>query len=283
MIKRKVLILGGAGYLGHHISGRFKTKNKFVVTVGDVIEPLDSTILFSKVNVFDKSKVDALIKDHDVIINCTGQITYPINSCLRINTEGIANIRDSVIKHQKKLYQISTVAVYGTNDYVDEQSELNPESPYSACKAFAEFQVAEIQSKKPCILRLPNLYGENQPKGLLAYLTRSFTTNKKLQFNNNGSLSRYLLHISDCSEGIFLAVENDLSGIFNVTATDRYSVRQIIEMIETIKSMKFEVEYAPVPPTENINEISFKAFTKAVGFLPKLNIRTFINNSFPQQ
>jgi nucleoside-diphosphate-sugar epimerase len=283
MIKRKILILGGSGYLGQNIARRFEAAGKYLVTIGDLKEPVIPGSTFIKVDVLNISTLDTIIHNQDIIINCTGQITDPIYECLRINTEGIGNITELISRYHKKLFHISTTSVYGTCQTVDEQSNPNPESPYSTCKVFAEFQVLKIQNIKPCILRLPNLYGENQTKGLFAYLHKSYLSDKKLQFNNDGSLRRNFLHIADCTEAILLSVEKELSGIFNVTAPDNYSLKEIIGMIEISKSMKFETVYAPAAPIENINNISFKAFTGLTGFVSNHSIRSFINNSFAQK
>jgi nucleoside-diphosphate-sugar epimerase len=280
MIKRKLLILGGSGFLGHNIARRFEADGKYFITIGDLTESSFPGSIFIKLDILNKSLLDTIIQDHDIIINCTGQIANPINKCLVVNTEGIENISESVRRHEKKLFHISTSSVYGTCENADEQNELNPESPYSTCKVFAEFQVMKIQNTKPCILRLPNLYGENQTKGLFSYLIKSFSTDKKLQFNNDGSLRRNFLHIADCAEAVFLAVEKELSGIFNVTAPDNYNLKEIVEMIERMKSVKFETVYEQHLPIENITGISFKAFTEQTGFIPQQSIRTFINNSF---
>jgi nucleoside-diphosphate-sugar epimerase len=280
MIKRKMLILGGSGYLGLNIARRFEAESRFDVTIGDIKEPATQGINFCKTDVLNLSSLDTLIKNQDIIINCTGQVTEPIYECLRINTEGTENITAMVSRYFKKLVHISSTSIYGTCDTVDEQTGPNPESPYSTCKAFAEFQVMKVKDTQPCILRLPNLYGEYQTKGLFAYLSKSYSTDKKLHFNNDGSLRRNFLYIADCAEAMFLAVEKELSGIFNVPAPDNYSLKEIIGLIESLKPVKFDIVYEQAKPIENISNVSFKAFSDQTGFVPKHSILSFINNSF---
>jgi len=280
MTKRKVLILGGAGFLGRHISRRFADNATYQVTIGDLVEPTNENISYSFIDIFDNSILDEIIRKNDIVINCTGQITSPISNCLKINTEGILNIINSVIRNKKKLFHISTVAVYGTCAVANEQSELNPESPYAVCKAFAEFQLKKITAINPCILRLPNLYGEDQQKGLFSYLIKSYSTDKQLSFNNNGSLTRYYLHITDCSEYIFQAVEKNISGVFNLPAPDKLSLQEIVKLIETKKSISFNTNFSQATPIENIQSLSFNKYTELVAFNPRHSIQMFINNSF---
>lgn len=277
----RILLLGGSGYLGHGIASRFEEEMDYIVTVGDLVKPADSKYDFVEVNVLDKSIVSSVIKNNDLIINCTGQITNPINVCFRINTTGVENIVQAVKSHNKKLYHISTTAVYGTAKYADENSNLNPESPYAACKSFAEYQIINnLAGEMFCILRLPNLYGENQTKGVFAYILKSYLSDRKLHFNNDGSLSRYFLHVDDCGEAVLSAITKNAEGIFNVTSHDSYNVKELITLIEKASNVEFEKLFDPVKPIENIKNINFNAFKKATGFSPNTSLTDFINKVY---
>lgn len=282
MIK-KILLLGGSGYLGSNIVKRFKKENDFILTIGDIVKPQNTESEFIKVDILRKDLVDSVIKEHDIVINCTGQITNPINTCFKINTKGVDYIVDSIKAYNKKLFHISTVAVYGTTSYADENTVMNPESPYATCKSFAEYGINERLSEKMfCILRLPNLYGKNQPNGLFAYLLKSYQSDKKLDFNNGGDLSRYFLHVDDCADGILRAVNNDLYGTFNVTSNEKYDLRQIIKLIEKTNNMIFVKKFNKIKPIENIEEINFEAFKNATDFFPIQSITEFLIKTFPK-
>jgi nucleoside-diphosphate-sugar epimerase len=281
MTEKTVLILGGSGYLGQHLARRISADYSFRVTLGDVVQPPGINPAYVYLDIFDKTILDAQISSHEIIVNCTGQITQPIHACMKINTEGMANILDAVHKHDRKLFQISTVAVYGTCDFADESSLINPESPYSASKAFAEFMLQKMPGLNYSILRLSNIYGENQTKGLFSYLFRSYFSDRELDFDNNGSLLRHYVHIDDCTESIFLTVKQNLSGIFNLPAPEQYTLLEIIGMIETIKSMKFNSHFEPRVPIENIQKISYQAFSQSCNFRPTQSVRSFITHYFP--
>jgi nucleoside-diphosphate-sugar epimerase len=283
MIKKvkKILLLGGSGYLGNGIASRFEQENEYVITIGDLVKHADSKCDFIEVDVLNWPTVSSVIKKHDLIINCTGQITNPINACFTINTVGVDNIVQAAKSHNKKLYHISTTAVYGTAEYADENSKVNPESPYAACKSFAEYQIIKnLDGKKFCILRLPNLYGENQTQGIFAYILKSYLSDKKLYFNNDGSLSRYFLSVDDCGEAIFLAIHKNLKGIFNITSNDNYNVRELISLIEATSIVVFKKNFDQIKPIENIDKLNFNAFNEATGFAPKTSLRDFIKRVF---
>lgn len=279
MIKN-ILLLGGSGYLGTAIAKRFADGSDHQVTTGDLAEPV-SCDKFIKLDVLDKDEVTASVKEFDLIINCTGQITTPINTCFNINTKGTDNLVEAVKSAGKKLLHISTVAVYGTCNYASESNPMIPETPYAVCKAFAEYKIKSTLAEASfCILRLTNLYGGKQEKGLFAYLLKSYLSNKELHFNNDGSLMRYFLNINDCAEAVFSAVRNKLSGIFNVPAVDKYNILEIIELIETTRGIKFKTSFDKNNAVENIDFINFSAFGKVTGFEPKLKLIDFINQTF---
>ncbi|MBX2976357.1 MAG: NAD(P)-dependent oxidoreductase [Ignavibacteriaceae bacterium] len=280
MIK-KVLLVGGSGYLGTAISKVFEGNIEFDLTLGDLFEPKITTQKFIKFDVIDKAVVNSFIQEYDVIINCTGQITKPINTCFNINTTGIANIVDAVQTYQRKIIHISTVSVYGTCDYADEMSLLNPESPYAASKAFAEYQInRSLQKNRYCILRLANLYGEEQPKGLFSYLLRASTTREKLYFNNDGTLKRHFIHVNDAANAVFIAVKKNLEGTFNVASDDNFTVNQILTFIENASKTTFEIEFEKIKPIENIDKLNCTLFKKECGFKAEENIKNFIKKIF---
>lgn len=280
-MSKKILLIGGSGYLGNSLAKRFMEEKSFSITIGDLRKPSNSQLEFLELDILDSSNVSSFVKEHDIIVNCTGQITRPINTCFRLNTEGIDNIVGAIELHKKKLFHISTCAVYGTAHYADENSVMNPERSYASCKAFAEYRITkELSAQMFCILRIPNLYGENQLNGLFAYLLKSYLSDKKLVFDNDGTLSRYFLHVDDCADAITKAVNNNLCGTFNVTSIEKYELKEIITLVEKAMGVSFKKKFDEVSPTENIEKISFKAFHKATGFLPISSITKFINDTF---
>jgi len=278
---KKILLLGGSGFLGYKTAQKLKSDKNYTVSIGDVVRPLGDEIKFFNTDVLDSSSVDYVIKNHDIIINFTGQITSPINVCFRINTEGINNIIKSVVQNNKKIVQISTIAIYGTAVYANENSQINPENPYATCKAFAEYQIKNaIVGNRHCILRISNLYGENQLKGLLAYLRKSFLADKKLEFNNNGRLIRYFLHVDDCAEAIKKTLDKNLTDTYNLSSNEKYGIGELIEMIEKLTLTKYSTSFGSINLGENIDSLDSSAFTIATGFQCKFDMSSFVKSQF---
>ena len=257
-MSNKILVLGGAGFLGRSIIKELIDSDFCEVACADVVQGNIGQMSSYQLDIMNSRDLDEIIKDHDVVINCTGQITSPINKSLELNTRGITNIAESALKYGRRIIHISSVSVYGTTKCADETTLINPETPYAALKTFSEFIIESILPQEQfMILRLSNLFGENQKKGIVAYLISSFHTDKKLQFNNNGSLMRYYLHVDDCSRIIAQFIRLiDISGAYNVVGRYGYTVKEIVRLFEESVNVKFEAVYDTVEPLEHIDKIS---------------------------
>ncbi len=163
-MNKKILILGASGLLGQSLVDLFKEKEYVIGALSrNSLEYTDKNINIYNIDILDYLLLEEVIKEYDIIVNCTGQITNPINQCLLLNTSGITNIINAVEKYNKKFIHISSVSVYGSTEYASEVSKLNPETPYATMKYFSDYLI-EQRLKNYAILRVSNLFGKNQQK-----------------------------------------------------------------------------------------------------------------------
>ena len=270
---KKTLVIGGSGFLGSIIIQKLGKD----AVIADYSKPtLNLENRYINLNLLDNN-IYKFITDFEVIINCVGQITNPINNCLKINTVGIYNLVNAINQcNNIKLFHISTVAVYGSAKNVNELTPINPETPYASNKAFAEFIISNLNNSEFCIIRIPNVYGEAQQKGVFAYFKKSFLSDKKLFFEHNGDLLRYYLHVEDVADAIISAVNNNLKGVFNLTSPDKFTIRELIYLIEKNHNMKFELNYGTNKPLENIEFLDGSSFKKLTNFYPLKKVEDYI-------
>ena len=253
---KRVLILGGAGFLGSQVAAVLTHEVGVELAYADVVTNPVVNTEYIQLNLLDPESLQR-IGEFDVVVNCTGQVTSPFNLCYRLNTVGIRNLLGALSKTSTRVIQISTTAVYGSGDHFNESSPLNPETKYATAKATAEFLLSyELGESRLTTLRLSNLYGPGQQKGITAYLLRSFASDRKLQFNNNGNLIRSFLHVQDAANLIaHCALASDMSGIYNIKGPDLFSVKGLIEAFEREFNMSFNKEFAESDPWENIRDL----------------------------
>jgi len=256
MKDRKILLIGGSGFLGQTIMNPLQREG-IPFFYADIRPVKGMEKNFISLNVLDANDFQNLDKDYSVVINLTGQVTNPSNLCFVLNTKGINNIIAFVEQNKINLIQVSTLSVYGSSVHeINEDSNLNPETTYGSCKAMSEFL---IQSRLPedqyMIIRLSNLYGNHQPKGILAYLLKSMKKNDDLLFNNDGSLKRHYLNVDDAANMISHMSTNFVGGSYNYPGDDVFDIKELVSLLEQIGNRSLNVSYENINPWENIAKI----------------------------
>jgi nucleoside-diphosphate-sugar epimerase len=276
----KILLIGGQGLLGRSLQEVF-LENQFI-HIYTLSRNFYQNPNHLQGSLLDSEIITSLVKHNfDFIINLSGQITNPIEECLNLNSVGIQHLIYLIkASPETKLIQISTVGVYGSTNEANEYSPMQPETPYSVAKCMAEkLLINSLDSKSYTILRLSNLYGEKQLKGVFAYLNKSANSNRELEFNNNGSLVRYFLHVFDCASIIVnLIQQENLNGIYNVIGKDRFDLNELINLFESIKHVKYQVNLAPIAPYDNALHISDNKIKTILAYTHQMNVESYLKN-----
>jgi len=278
----KILLLGGSGLLGQSLQSEFAANEFNHIYVCSRKDQGGANHIQG--DLLDANLVNHLVSlQFDLIINLTGQVTRPINDCLALNSVGIENLIRIVQKTPRcKLIHMSTVGVYGSCDEADETAVLNPETPYSTAKATAEkLLISNLPPEDLVIFRLSNLYGQEQLKGVFAYLIRSAKSDCILDFNNNGSLVRYFLHTNDCASIIIQFISGHIqgtSGIFNIIGPDKYSLIQLISMVEELRNIKFDVRLEPIKPYDNTTTVLDHKIKELSLYSHTMDIQSYLSN-----
>ena len=272
----KVLIIGASGLLGQSLVEFFVSNNFQVGALSRNCDNQNDKFNNYSVDVLDYEHLEFVVAQYDVVVNCIGQITNPIHECVSLNTKGMKNIIDAVKKNGNYLIHLSTVSVYGSSSAVTEGSPVNPESVYGSLKYFAEYQISQNLTNY-AVLRISNLYGKGQVKGILGYILRSFRNNEKaLFFNNDGSLKRYYLHIDDLSSIVKLIIDKRVKGIYNVIGSDLLTIKQLVALCEKALDYCFDVQYEIKRPIENIDKVDNSKLKKQVDCFLQYNIEEYL-------
>jgi UDP-glucose 4-epimerase len=280
-MSRTALVLGGAGFLGRTLSRALLRSGGWQVSSGDVVPASVHGVSDVDVDILDREDLARVCQPFELVFNCTGQITQPMHRCLLLNTIGISNIAYACSMAKRRLTHLSTVSVYGSAHHVDETAELNPESAYAASKACAELILgSSMQPDSLTIVRLSNLYGPGQTKGLLAYLLRSFHSDLRLVFDNTGDLLRHYLHVEDAAAALVGVAVRGAAGTFNLVGPERYSIREVVNLIEARTGVKFQVSYEDATPRENIDTISVDRVNGILDVAYRRTIPEFIDRYF---
>ncbi len=278
MSTNKIIVLGGSGFLGSHIIKSLQKAGIGDVVYGDLVSNKHLDCDYIKFDVLDIKETIKKIVGYNIIINCLGQITNPFNLCFKLNSIGTMNISKALSGINTRLIHVSTVAVYGSSEDCNEESPLNPETSYATAKAFAEqILLDNYDNKKLTILRISNLYGGRQMKGIFAYLLRSYHSDRKLNFNNDGTLKRSFMHVEDCADIIMEVLKNgNLTGIYNIKGHETYSVKELVQQFENRFNVVFKKSLNQTLPWENIENLEDTKLRSLINLQPKWHLFDFI-------
>jgi len=248
-MKNKVLITGGAGYLGSVLT-ELLLDHDYKVTVLDSIMYKQTSLLhlcneknftFIKGDVTDKDILQILTKENDIIIPLAAIVGAPAcdanqDLATAINFTQIKNIVD-VLRDDQKLLMPNTNSQYGSSDKViTEESPFNPLSHYAVTKCDAENYI--MQNKNGICLRLATVFGASprMRTDLLVndFTYRALTDGVLVLFQSH--FKRNYIHVKDIALTFLFCIENydKLRGeVFNVGLSDANLNK--LELAETIK------------------------------------------------
>ncbi|MEI6479413.1 MAG: SDR family oxidoreductase [bacterium] len=247
-MEKKVLVVGGAGYIGGAVTDFLKEKN-ISFTVYDSLFYEDrffKQVDFIYGDVRDHEKLKEILPNYSHVIWLAAIVGDP--AC-KIRPDLTIAINQDAVEWLSKNYDgrivfMSTCSVYGKNDsVVNEESELNPLSLYAETKAKAE---QFLKNKNSLIFRLGTVFGVSdtysRPRMDLAvnYMTANAVVRGKLSVFG-GSQWRPFIHVRKVGEVIANFVDAPITGIFNL-ASFNYQIKDLAEEIGAITGA--EIVYA---------------------------------------
>ena len=270
----KILIVGGAGYVGGVVTDLL-IKNKYNVTVYDSLLYEDQYMKdcsFILGDVRDESKLKGLLSKFDTVVwiaALVGDGACNIDPKLtnEINFKSVEFLSQNF---NGRIVFFSTCSVYGAqNQLLNENSSVNPLSLYASTKLKAE---NALKNKNAIIFRLGTLFGLSDKFARLrmdlvvnTLTAKAFIENKVNVFG--GEQYRPLLHVRDAAKAIHESISSKEVGIFNLSL-DNFKIIDIANAIKDhFPSLEILIEDIPFQDTRNyrvdnsksLNLLNFKA------------------------
>ncbi len=242
MAKSKILVTGGAGFIGSVFANKISENNIFELHILDIftyagninnLSAIKNKYKLHKVDLRDRDKVYNLIltEKYDYIVNFAAEshVDNSINRPLDFidtNVYGTINLLEAAKETSiTKFVQVSTDEVYGSLaiGLANENHEINPSSPYSASKSSADSFVisyAQTFNLPTNIVRCSNNYGSNQHEEKLIPLTVNRIAKKlPIPVYGNGKNIREWIHVNDSTEAIMkVLLSEKVNEIYNISS-----------------------------------------------------------------
>ena len=281
----KILVVGGAGYVGGGIVDTLSKKNEITVYDSLIYESaFRKDVNFIYGDIRDYKKINSILNNFDAVVwlaALVGDGACSINPTLthEINSETVKNL---VKNFNGKIIFLSTCSVYGAQEGVlDENSEVNPLSEYASSKLIAEKYLEESDA---IIFRLGTLFGISDQFSrirldlVVNILTTKALVDKKMSVFG-GDQWRPLLHVKDVANAIEHNISTNTKGIFNL----HYKNFKIIEIAEKIKVKipDVSIETTPLPFQDARNyQVSSDKLKRETGFEASIELTQGIEEMY---
>ncbi len=297
MERRRVLVTGGAGFIGSHLVDRLAGQN-LVSVLDDLstgsLQNLASApgeVHVKKGSVLQPKVLSAAMKGRDVVYHLAAKTSVPESvqkpqDYWRTNVEGTLNVlKAAVDAGARRVVFASSAAVYGNVDGTPtvETQKPAPASPYATTKMVGEFACEEIASLKgieTVVLRIFNVYGPRQPTrssyaSVIPTFCAAVAANRPIEIHGDGQQTRDFLYIGDLAEALELAGDKGVAGeTFNVGSGTATSVADVANVLSEITNAPVRAtRKEPRPGDVRHSQADIGKAAARLGFTPRTSLR----------
>jgi len=262
----RILVTGGAGFIGSHIVDLLIEKGFTVAVVDDLShgkkENVNKKAIFFHEDIkstrlkriFSQFK-PGVVNHHAALVNVPESQKHPLKD---VGTNVVGTLKLLEASKEAGIKQFifaSSVAVYGGIDNlpIKETEPLQPISIYGVSKAIAESYVRlYMDSFIPTVFRYANVYGPRQDGsaegGVVAIFLQQLKNNQPGTIFGNGQQTRDFIHVSDVIRANYAALKQPRAGVYHVSTGKETSVRHLYKLCEQVTEKKLAPRLASVRP-----------------------------------
>lgn len=290
----KILVTGGAGFIGSHIVDKYIDAGHEVVVIDNLstgrIENVNPDARLIDIDITSKSVRDIFIQEkfdilnhHAAQVDVRTSVRDPLFD-LKQNILGSVNLyeaaKDSGVK--KIIFASSGGTVYGeqTSFPADESHYTQPVSPYGITKLtnekylhyyFVEYGIKHV------ILRYTNVYGPRQNPhgecGVVAIFINKMLNGEQPVINGDGKITRDYVYVGDVATANLIALNDNTEGIYNICTGIEQDVNYIFNTLKMHTGSGCKELHGPSKPGEQLRSVcTFKKINKTHGWKPGMNI-----------
>ncbi|MDF2667710.1 MAG: UDP-glucose 4-epimerase [Paenibacillus sp.] len=260
----KVLVTGGAGFIGSHVVDRLIWEGLETIVIDSLTGPSGSSNLNSAAVLYTNDIRDETLGDvfarekPDVVVHMAAQIDVRQSQRnpqldAEVNILGTLNVLSQCVKHRvSKLIYASSAAVYGIPHYlsIDEQHPMNPISCYGISKSVPETYIrlfAELHGLKYTILRFANVYGPRQSPegeaGVVSIFLDKLLRGERPVIYGDGEQTRDFVYVADVANAVVKAIHRADGETVNVSCCMPTSVNELAKMMARLSRSMLQPQY----------------------------------------
>jgi UDP-glucose 4-epimerase len=309
----RVLITGGAGFIGSHLADHYVNEGHIVTLLDNFSTGSNSNIahLEGKVTTIDGDirnieLIDELTKDSDLILHMAAALGVntilesPLES-MSTNITGSEVVLNAAAKYNKRIIIASTSEIYGKNPKqplteTDDRIVGAPQKirwTYSDAKAIEEAMAFALHQEKKLPVTTVRLFNTVGPRQTGRYgmvvprFVQAALKNEPISIYGDGTQSRVFCHVADAVQAIatIAATGSTIGDVYNVGGKGEVTIRQLAEKVIEVTGSKSEITYTPYSDAypagfediqRRVPDIS--KVTGAIGWSPTRDLQQIISD-----
>jgi len=292
-MRKKVVVTGGAGFIGSHIVEYWSKQNADVLVLDNLRSGFEKNlngfknVTFVKGSITDKDVVFSVLENADYVHHLAAMISVPESvenpfECVSINVNGLLNVLEASAKHKiKKIVHSSSAAVYGDNPVSPKTISMKPEpkSPYGITKLDGEYYLQSYLENfglQTISLRYFNVFGprqdtKSQYAAAIPIFVNNALQNKEIIIYGDGEQTRDFIFVKDVvAANVLAATTENVNGTFNVACGSAISINQLVNLVLELTNSKSHIRYEKERAGDIKHSLASIEETKQqLGFQPK--------------
>ena len=294
-MSKRVLITGGAGFIGSHLVRHFAGQAQ--VTVLDDLRSgyarnLDGiTCRFVRGSILDDASLREAMAGAEEVYHLAAMISVPESvakpvECAELNTEGTRRVLAAALAAgARKVVLASSAAIYGDNPTVPKLESMSPEpkSPYAETKLAGERLLEAYRQAHglgTTSLRFFNVFGPRQdPRSAYAAAVPIFIAkalrDEPIGIHGDGGQTRDFVHVTDVVGALaYAGASADMAGTYNVGYGRSQSILELAQEILRLTGSKSAIEHLPPRAGDVRHSLASTERLLSAGWKPKSSVRS---------
>lgn len=290
----KILVTGGAGFIGSHVVDAYLEAGHEVVVVDNMASGnranLNPRATFYEVDIRSPQLLDVMERERPEVVNhhaahidVRRSVADPLYDA-SVNIEGSIALLEACRKTgvRKVIYISSGGAMYGEPEYLpcDENHPVRPLSPYGASKHTVEHYVFMYRQNfgiDYTVLRYPNVYGPRQDPfgeaGVIAIFTERMLKGEPVTINGSGEQERDFIYVGDCVSANLLCLEAGGGREYNLGWGVGVTVNEVYRRLKEATGYHLDANYGPAKTGETFRiYLDTTRARQELGWIPRVGM-----------